>query len=44
MKAVILLIETARVGSPILGVIIPGVILIISLVLTWMLYRHFSRK
>ncbi len=44
MKALVILMETARVGSsPILGVIIPGVILILSFVVTWMLYRHFSR-
>lgn len=43
MKAVVLVLEAAPVGSPILGVIIPAAILIISFVVTWMLYRHFSR-
>lgn len=34
----------ARIGNPILGWIIPAVVFLISFVLTWMLYRHFSRK
>lgn len=33
-----------RIGSPILGVVIPAVIFLISFVLTWALYRHFSQK
>jgi hypothetical protein len=33
-----------RIGSPILGWIIPAVVFLISFVLTWMLYRHFSQK
>ncbi len=34
----------ARIGSPILGVVIPAVVFLISFVLTWLLYRHFSRN
>jgi hypothetical protein len=34
----------ARIGSPILGWIIPGVVFVGSFILTWMLYRHFSQK
>jgi hypothetical protein len=33
-----------RLGSPWLGVVIPGVIFVVSFVLTWMLYKHFSRR
>lgn len=43
MNIVLILLQTVRIGHPILGVIIPGVILIISFVVTWLLYRHFSR-
>ncbi len=31
------------IGSPILGIIIPAAVFIVASVLTWMLYRHFSR-
>lgn len=41
---VILLQQSMRVGSPILGVIIPLAIFIVSFVVTWLLYRHFSRQ
>ena len=34
----------ARIGSPALGWIIPGAVFVVSFVLTWMIYRHFSRK
>lgn len=43
MNMVLLLVETTRIGSPILGIIIPAVILIFSFIVTWLLYRHFSR-
>lgn len=35
--------EIERIGDPSLGFIIPGVILIISTLLTWMLYKKFSK-
>ena len=44
MIQMILIPEVERIGSPILGIIIPGVVLVISFVLTWMLYRRFSKK
>ena len=31
-----------RIGSPILGIVIPAVILLISCWVTWALYKHFS--
>lgn len=43
MMAAAFLLQATRVGSPILGIIIPAMIFIISVVVTWMLYRHFSR-
>ena len=33
----------ARIGSPLLGIVIPAVVFLISFVLTGLLYRHFSR-
>jgi hypothetical protein len=36
--------EVHRIGDPLLGIIIPGIILIISFILTWLLYRKFSRQ
>jgi|GEM_PF-2956615 len=33
----------APVGIPLLGYIIPTIIFIISFVVTWALYRHFSK-
>ena len=33
-----------RLGHPALGWVVPGVIFLASFVLTWMVYRHFSRK
>lgn len=35
---------SARIGSPILGVVIPAVVFLFSFVLTWALYRHFSKN
>jgi len=36
--------EVERIGSPVLGIIIPGFVLVVSFLLTWMLYRRFSKK
>lgn len=33
-----------RIGSPILGVIIPAAIFTISFVVAFLLFRHFTRK
>ena len=37
------ILQVSRVGSPVLGIIIPAIIFLISFVAAWMLYRHFSR-
>jgi hypothetical protein len=37
------LLATA-IGSPILGIIIPAAIFLISFWIAWACYRHFSRK
>jgi hypothetical protein len=39
-----LLAQFTRIGSPVLGILIPAVVFVTSFALTWMLYRHFSRK
>lgn len=39
-----LIFLTERIGSPVLGIIIPAVILSISIITTWMLYKKFSGK
>jgi len=36
--------ERQSIGDPSLGIIIPGVVLLISIILTWMLYKHFSKQ
>jgi hypothetical protein len=41
---VILLAAVERLGHPALGWIIPAVVFLLSFVLTWMVYRHFSQK
>lgn len=38
------MLQSQRIGHPSLGVIIPAVVFAVSFVLTWMLYKHFSRK
>jgi hypothetical protein len=42
--AILLLAESQRLGHPALGWVVPGAIFVASFVLTWMVYRHFSRK
>ena len=32
-----------KVGSPVLGIIIPAFVLITSIVVTWLLYKKFSK-
>ena len=39
-----ILLMTNPIGSPLLGVIIPGIVFIISVFATYLLYRHFSTK
>jgi len=33
-----------RVGKPILGLIIPGLVFLISFLLTYLLYQHFVKE
>jgi len=39
----VILTEMVRIGHPLLGILIPGAILLLSIVLTWFLYRKFSK-
>ncbi len=39
----VILTEMVRIGHPILGILIPGGILLLSIMLTWWLYRKFSK-
>ena len=41
---IIVLQNVERIGSPFLGIIIPSLVMIISIVLTWILYKRFSGK
>jgi len=36
------LLQTTKIGAPWLGIVIPAAILILSIFLTWFLYRRFS--
>lgn len=36
--------ESRRIGDPSLGIIVPAVLFAVSFLLTWMLYKHFSRR
>ena len=36
--------QPTRIGSPILGWIIPAVIFIVSFAVAWVLYKHFTKK
>lgn len=35
--------EAQRIGSPLLGIIIPAIILGVSVFFTWLLYKKFSK-
>ena len=41
---VVLLLQASRVGSPVLGVIIPLLVFLTSFIVTLLLYRHFSKQ
>ena len=41
---IFLLQPAMRIGSPILGVLIPMAIFLVSFLVTWLLYRHFSKQ
>ncbi len=40
----LILNQNTKIGDPVLGIIIPGIILLVSVVLTWALYKRFSKK
>lgn len=40
----ILLFANGPIGHPLLGVIIPAVIFLISFAAAWLLFRHFSKN
>jgi hypothetical protein len=40
----VLLLAGTRIGAPILGVILPSIIFILSIVLTFMLIKHFTKQ
>lgn len=35
--------QAQRIGSPILGIILPAIILGLSIFFTWLLYKKFSK-
>jgi hypothetical protein len=39
-----ILLQTSRIGAPILGVIIPAIIFAISFFVTYLLIRHFMKN
>ncbi len=39
-----LLLSATRIGPPILGIILPAIILLISFAVTFLLIRYFSRQ
>lgn len=41
-SVLLLLQETQRIGSPVLGIVIPAVILVVACWVTWALYKHFA--
>jgi hypothetical protein len=36
-------LQPERIGDPSLGIIIPAVVLFVSILLTWLLYKKFSK-
>jgi len=42
MSLSLILLAPQRIGSPLWGVFVPAVILLVALWVTWALYRHFS--
>jgi len=41
---IILLYVNEPIGHPLLGVVIPAVIFLISFTAAWLLFRHFSKN
>jgi len=44
MIMAVLLAQSTRIGEPFLGVIIPLLVFLASFIVTWLLYRHFSKQ
>jgi len=44
VKFIFLLSGSKAIGSPILGIVIPGIVFLLSIVATLLLYRHFSKR
>ena len=40
----VLLVASTRIGSPMLGIIIPAIIFAFSFLVTYLLIRHFMKK
>lgn len=40
----VILQQSMRMDSSLLGVVIPLLVFLVSFVVTWMLYRHFSKR
>ncbi|MDW7681653.1 MAG: hypothetical protein SCK70_13890 [bacterium] len=39
-----ILLNTTRIGSPTLGIVIPAIIFLFSFLLTYLLIRHFMKQ
>ncbi len=44
MKIMAMILLAARVGGMVFGIVIPALIFLVSFVVTWLLYKHFSSK
>ncbi len=44
VKSILLLSGSKVIGSPVLGIVIPGIVFLFSIVATLLLYRHFSKR
>lgn len=42
MSAAMILAAAHRIGGPLWGIVVPGVILLVAMWVTWALYKHFS--
>lgn len=42
MNPSVVLAAPERIGGPLWGIIVPAVILLVALWVTWALYKHFS--
>jgi len=40
----LIIAQTVRLGAPVLGILIPALVFVTSFVVTWLLYRHFSKE